>query len=87
MIKPAAAKEQSQTSWTIRQRHWDFLQLALNNSQQNDNNEEEESDVKHDTIDLVVVAIRFADFIADTTTGSYTFVQVEYEALKRIKYK
>jgi len=56
--------------------------LTLNDSQQNDNHEEEESDVEHYAVDLVIVAVWFADLVADTAAGSHTFVQVENEALR-----
>jgi len=56
--------------------------LTLNDSQQNDDHEEEERDVEHYTINLVIVTVRFTNFIAYTTAGSYAFVQMENETLK-----
>jgi hypothetical protein len=61
--------------------------LTLNDSQQDNNHEEEESDVEYYAIDLVIVAIRFADLIADTAAGSHAFVQVENEALRAREMK
>ena len=56
--------------------------LTLNDSQQNDDHEKEERDVEHYTINLVIVTVRFTNFIAYTTAGSYAFVQMENETLK-----
>jgi len=56
--------------------------LTLNDSQQDDNHEEEESDVEHYAVDFVIIAVRFADLVADTSTSSHAFVQMENEALR-----
>jgi len=53
---------------------------TLNDGQQNDNDEEEEGDVEEDAVDFVIVAIWRFDFVTDTTTSSYTLVNVEDEA-------
>ncbi|OAD61165.1 hypothetical protein WN48_00484, partial [Eufriesea mexicana] len=56
--------------------------MKRNDNNDNDNDEEEEGNVEHDTVDLVVVAIRFTDFVTDSSASSDTFVKMEYETLK-----
>lgn len=61
----------------------DYGKLAhtLNNSQQNDNYEEEERNIEHNTINLVIVTIRFTDLVTYATTSSYSFIKMEDETL------
>lgn len=55
---------------------------TLNNSQQDNYDEKEKCNVKHDAVDLVIVAIWWFNFITNTTTGSHSFVKMEDKALK-----
>lgn len=55
---------------------------TLNNSQKDDDDEEEKRDVKHYSVNFIIVTVRFSDFITDTTTGPYAFIQMKDETLK-----
>lgn len=56
--------------------------FTLNNSEKNNDDKKEECNIKHDTINFVIITIWFSNFVTDTTTGSYTFVQMKNETLK-----
>lgn len=59
------------------------MRLTLNDSQQNDDDKEEEGDVKHDSVDFIVVSIWGFDLVSNTSSGSHSLVQVEHETLQQ----
>lgn len=71
---------------TILEYKWEFYihprDFTLDNSEKNNDDKEEKCNIKHDTINFVIITIWFPDFVTDTTTGSYAFVQMKNETLK-----
>lgn len=57
--------------------------LTLDDGKQDNDDEKEEGNIKHDSVNLVIVTIWWFDFITNTTTCSYAFVQMEDEALQQ----
>lgn len=95
MIKPETIQREFITSsaWSefsknlpelkLYNRKGKSIDLTLNDGQQDDNNKEEEGDVKHNAINFVIITIRRFNFITDTSSSSYTFIEMENEALKK----
>ena len=80
MIKP-----KTQYNFDCGCLHLFYVNITLNDGQQDDNDEEEECNVEDDSVDFIVITVGRFDFVTDATTSSYTFVQVEYEALQQRK--
>ena len=55
---------------------------TLNDGKQDNNNEEEEGNIKEDSVSFQRISIRRFQLVADTTSSTNAFIQVEYEALK-----
>ena len=55
---------------------------TLNDGKQDNNNEEEEGNIKEDSVGFQRISIRRFQLVADTTSSTNAFIQVEYEALK-----
>jgi len=53
---------------------------TLDNGEQDDNDEQEEWNVKEDSYKFIVGAIWWLNNVTNTTTSSYTLIQVEHEA-------
>lgn len=51
--------------------------------QKDDDDEEKERYVEQYPVNLVIVPVRFTDFVSDTTAGSHALVQMEYETLHK----
>jgi len=57
---------------------------TLDDGKQDDNDEQEEGDVKKDPDKLIVSSIRWLNDITNTTTSSYSLVQMEDKAGKHV---
>ena len=58
------------------------ISITLNNSQKDDNNKKEKGDIEKDSVGLIVVTSWLSNLITYSTSCSYSFVQMEYKALK-----
>lgn len=59
-----------------------YVELTLDDGQQDYNDKEEECDVKDDAVDFVLVTCRVLYLIANPSTCSYTNIHVEHVALE-----